>query len=79
MIWRFLPPKAKNAVQELTVEEIGAKDGLKKIIAILDQTCQAEENQRIFIDLEAFEKFKRTSTMPMSKFILEFEARFGFW
>ena len=73
-IFRILPLNAKNAVQKLTPAEIGSKDGLKKILDILDIAYLAEKNQRIFIDLEAFEKFKRPSTMSMSTFLLEFEA-----
>ena len=75
LVFRSLPPKskAKAAASELSVAEIGAADGLKKILVKLDQVYLAEQNQRIFIDLEAFEKFNRKSTMSMADYVLEFE------
>ena len=60
LIFRQLTGRAKTAAHELTVEEIGDKDGLKKILAKLDDLYLGDKNQRIYIDLEAFEKFKRT-------------------
>ena len=73
LVFRTLTGKAKNAALQLTVAEIGAKDGLKKILNKLDKLFLPEENQRICATLERFESFRRPPTMTMASFILEFE------
>ena len=73
LIFRSLSGSAKAAAHELTVEEIGSEQGLQNILAKLDKLYLADKNQRIYVDLDAFEKFKRPSSMTMSSFILEFE------
>lgn len=65
--------KAKSAISELTADEIGAKGGLKLILAKLDDVYSTEENLRIITCLERFETFKRNPSMNMTSFILEFE------
>ena len=73
IVFRQLTGDAKKAALELTPDEIGAKDGLAKIIAKLDKLYDTDNNQKICATLEKFESFKRSSTMTMSAFILEFE------
>ena len=65
--------KAKTAAEELTAREIGSNKGLSLILKKLDALFETDKNQRIFSELEAFEKFKRPSSMTMSSYILEFE------
>ena len=56
LIFRTLTGRAKAAAHELSVDDIGAEDGLSKILAKLDELYEADKNQRIYVDLEAFEK-----------------------
>lgn len=73
LIFRTLTGRAKSAVIDLSVAEIGGDDGLDKILARLDGLYLADKNQRIFQALDTFEKYRRPSSMTMSNFILEFQ------
>ena len=74
LVHRTLNDRGKAATAKLTVEQIGAKNGLKLILDELDKVYLIEENQRIFTCLDEFEKFKRSGNMTMSNFILAFES-----
>lgn len=74
IVYRTLTGKAKVACSDLTVAQIGSKDGLKLIQARLDTVYLSDENQRIFLALDEFEKYKRSPSMTMSGFILAFET-----
>lgn len=74
-LFRALKGKARDAANELTIDEIGSKDGLKLILAKLDTLYEADKNQRIYTELEGFEKFKRSNSMTMSDYLVEFERR----
>ena len=73
IVFRTLTGKAKAAALELTVEQIGGKDGLKKILDKLDGLYLPEDNQRTCAILEKFESLRRSPSMTMSSFIMEFE------
>ena len=73
IVFRSLTGRAKIAALELSAEDIGSKDGLDKIIKKLDKLYLPESNQRTCAVLEKFENFRRSPTMNMSGFILEFE------
>ena len=73
LVYRTLTGKGKVACNELTIQEIGSKDGLKLIKQKLDKVYLTDENQRIFLTLDEFEKYKRSPSMTMSSFILGFE------
>ena len=75
LLFRALSGKAKEAANELSIAEIGAKDGLKSILDKLDTLYEAEKNQRIYTELEGSEKFKRSSSMTMKDYLIEFERR----
>ena len=73
LVYRTLTGRAKAACNDLTVNQIGAKNGLALILERLDAVFLVDENQRIFVALDEFEKFKRPSSMTMTNFILSFE------
>ena len=73
LIYRTLTGRAKAAVKDLTPAQIGAADGLKSIITRLEKLYLSDANQRIFVALDKFEKFKRPNSMSISDFILAFE------
>ena len=51
--------KAKNAILELTADEIASDKGLKLILAKLDAIYATDENVRIITSLEKFEGWTR--------------------
>ena len=73
IIYRTLTGRAKASCNDLTPAQIGSRDGLKLIRERLNKIFRPEENQRIFIALDEFEKCKRPGGMTMSNFILQFE------
>ena len=72
-LFRVLTGKAKEAANELTKEQISANNGLQLIIDKIEGCHLVDKNERIFTELERFEKFKRNSSMSMSNFLTEFE------
>ena len=73
IVFRSLYGRAKTAALELTVDQVGSKDGLKLILDKLGKIYLPEENLRICVVLEKFETFKRRPNMNMADFILDFE------
>ena len=73
LLFRVLKGEAKTAARELTLEQIGSANGLQLILDKLDARYATDKNEKICMALEAFEKFKRPSSMTINTFILEFE------
>ena len=73
LVYRTLTGRSKSAVSDLTPAQIGSNNGLDLIIERLDKLHLNDKNQRIFVALDTFEKFKRPSNMSMSNFIVAFE------
>ena len=73
LVFRTLTGRAKAAVFDLEVEQIGSATGLTQILTRLDALFLADKNQRIFNALDKFEKYKRPANMTMSNFLLEFQ------
>ena len=72
IVFRSLSGRAKIAAHELSVAEISSKTGLDLILAKLDKLYLSEKNQRICSVLEQFESFRRSPSMTMSNFVLDF-------
>ena len=73
IVFRSLGGRAKIAAHELTVAEIGSDKGLDLILKKLDGLYLSDKNQRICSVLERFESFRRSPSMTMSNFVLDFE------
>ena len=73
LLFRTLSPRAKAACKTITLDQIGSKDGFKLIRDKLDKLYLKDANQRIFVTLDRFEKFKRPAGMTMDEFLVEFE------
>ena len=69
------PRKAKDKVLELEVKDIGAEDGITRIIQKLDEIYLLDKDQRIYIALDSFETYKRDQKMNMTEFVSEFEVK----
>ena len=75
-VYLSLNGKAKDIIREMvTLNEIGANDGLEKIITELDKHYQKDQVQRAYLELEDFEQFRRPKTMDMGSYISEFERK----
>ena len=72
-VFRSLKGRAKIAANELTVTEIGSENGLDLILGKLDKLYLTEKNQRICSVLEQFESFRRSPSMTVASFVLDFE------
>ena len=79
VIFRSFPDggRAKIAALQLTVDEISngkdGKTGLDLILDKLDQLYDTDENQKTLSALEKFESCKRSPSVNMSCFLLDFE------
>ena len=73
IVFRSLTGRAKTAVNELTVQQIGSATGLELILGKLDSLYLPDENQRVIAALDKFESYKRAPNVNMSYFLLEFE------
>ena len=72
-VFRVLEGDAKKAANELSVDQIGSAEGLKLILEKIDAFYLGDKNQRIFAELDEFEKFRRPGSMTMFNFLVEFE------
>ena len=77
LVYRVLTGSAKDTIKRLTPAQVGSATGLAQILAKLDAYYEVDKNQKICVILEAFEKFKRTPSMTMSTFLLEFEKLYA--
>ena len=73
-LWSTLTGKAKEAVQEMELDEIKAADGLTKILNKLDEVFKTDINQEAYLAYRDFETFSRSSDMSMMDFAVKFEA-----
>ena len=73
VLFRSLTGKAKEAALQLTVNQIGSDTGVKQILGKVGELYRSEKNHRICSVLEKFETFKRSPSMTMSHFVIDFE------
>ena len=71
--WMTLTGKAKSVVQDMTIEEIKAKDGLTKMLAKLEDVFKPDANQAAYMAYQEFEMFKRPDEMKLPDFVIKFE------
>ena len=75
LIFKTLKGKAKDAALTLDVAQIGSETGLEQILTKLNAVFLADKNQRTFIALDSFEKYKRPPSVTISDFMMEFQKR----
>jgi hypothetical protein len=69
-----LKGKAKEAVQEMTLDEIKADDGFEQMIEKLDAVFKTDDNQAAYMAYRDFETFARPADMTIQDFIIKFES-----
>ena len=72
-IFLTLEGRSREAVLELDVSKISAKDGVKTIIEKLDSLYLKDKTQSAFEAYDSFEKFRRPSEMTINEYINQFE------
>lgn len=72
-LYLCLKGKARELVRSLSIETIGAENGLDSIVEKLDEHYKKDKVQRSYMELEAFERFRRKSDMKINEYITEFE------
>ena len=73
MIFLSLKGKSREAVRELTKEEISTEGGVQSVLDKLDTLWKEDENLEAFNAYEKFEKYKRPNDMGITEYIAAFE------
>ena len=63
---------ACDKVRNLTIEEIGAEDGVKKITDKLDEVYLKDKDTQCFMAFESFYEYRRASGVNVTEFLVEF-------
>ena len=72
-LYLCLKGKARELVRDLTLQDIGAENGVDLIVNKLDAHYKKNDLQVAYIELEAFEKFRRKSSENIQDYITGFE------
>ena len=72
-IFLTLEGKTREAILELEVDKLSCDGGVKNIIEQLDKLYLKDKTQTAYLAYDQFEKFRRSSTMSVSDYIIEFE------
>ena len=73
-LWMALKGKAKEAVQEMTLDEIKSDNGFEQMIEKLDAVFKTDDNQAAYMAYRDFETFVRPADMTIQDFIIKFES-----
>ena len=68
-----LKGKARELVRSIPTAQIGSETGLYVIVAKLNEHYQKDKVQRSYLELEAFEGYRRKSDCDIQSYITEFE------
>ena len=74
-VFSKLEGKVRDFASRLSLEELGDKDGVKKLIAHLDVFHKKDEAQTLFIAIERLEKYYRGQNESIQDYIEEFGRR----
>ena len=72
-----LTGKAKDAVLEMDVKDVQAKDGVAKILKVLDELYLKDEHQRMYVSMKSFEQYTRPEGTSLDSYIVEFEKNYN--
>ena len=76
-VYLAMTGRAREAVREIPTRELGADDGLTKIIQKLDSLFLKDESTRAYISFKEFHHFKRSSGEHFADFIIKFEKLYN--
>ena len=72
-VFLTLEGSSRNAVREISPQELGAADGMKKLYDKLDTLHLADKNVSALLAYEKFEKFKRAEGTSVKDYLNEFD------
>lgn len=72
-IFMTLAGEAKEAVLNMDLEKLTAKDGVVNLIDTLDRMYLKDESSQAYEAYESFEKFVRPSNMTIADYVIKFE------
>ena len=72
-VYLCLSGKAKKCARSLTMEELGANDGVAKIIAKLDTWFDKDKNTQTFLAFNEFYEYRRSSGVNIIEFLVHYE------
>ena len=72
-IFMTLSGEAKEAVLNMDLEKLTAKDGVVNLIDVLDRMYLKDESSQAYEAYETFEKFVRPSNMTIADYVIKFE------
>jgi hypothetical protein len=73
-LWMALKGKAKQAIQDMEIDEIKADNGMEKMLEKLDAIFKTDDNQAAYLTYRDFETFVRPYDMNIQDFIIKFES-----
>ena len=71
-VYLTLTGTARDCVRDLTIEEIGADEGVKKITDKLDKVYLKDKDTQTFVAFESFYNYRRTSGVNITEFLVDF-------
>ena len=72
-VFLSLTGQDKQAVRNISIENLSSTDGVKLIIAELDKLYLKDESSLAYEACEKFEKFSRQSEMSINDYVIKFE------
>ena len=76
-VYLSLTGKAKDAVADVPVEDIGKDDGVNQLVAKLDEVYLKDKNTLAYLAFKAFYNFRRTAGMSIPTFVVDFEKYYN--
>ena len=71
-VYLTLTGNARDCVRDLTPEEIGGVDGIKKILEKLDKVYLKDKDTQTFMAFESFYNYRRASGVNITEFLVDF-------
>ena len=72
-VYLLLSGRARECVRDLKPEEIGAEDGVKKIIDKLDTLFEKDVNTQTYLAFKEFYDYRRPSGVSITEFLVHYE------
>ena len=72
----FMEGKAHEAALQISADELGSSDGVKKLLEGLDLVFLKDSTQSLFQAIESFEQYFRSPSESIDEYIREFEQRY---
>ena len=75
-LFQKMEGKVKQYVSRMSIDDLSATDGVKKVKDHLDEYYKKDEAQTLFLAIEDFQKYRRARDEPIADYIEEFQRRY---